>query len=73
MKQPSVNDVHATLQETLDVLEVIKTPGAEQIDDEVRSRKPHAIALECDEVLAVFGSLRDVRGLLRQVFLLGGA
>jgi hypothetical protein len=63
-------NIDTALQRRLDVLQVIETLGAKQVDDEVRSRKPHAITIN-KEVLTVL-MLRDVRGFV-SIFLLGGA
>ncbi len=52
------------------MLEVIKPPGAKQIDDQMGSGKSNALALD-KKVLAVFG-LRYTRGVT-MIFLLGGA
>ena len=52
------------------MLEIIKPPGAKQIDDQMGSGKSNALALD-KEVLAVFG-LRYTR-VVTMIFLLGGA
>jgi hypothetical protein len=61
--------LHAFLQGTLDVLEIIETACAEEIHDEVGPGEPNAIALD-EEVLPIF--VRHWRSYT-MIFLLGGA
>ena len=70
MQQGSARNLDASLERTFDMLEIIKPPGAKQIDDQMGSGKANALALD-KKVLAVFG-LRYTR-VVTMIFLLGGA